>query len=182
MHLNVAALLQPAARDAPPTPPALPAALLAEAPPLPPRRRCRRARATSALTRPPARPRSLLDAHWKEGMTEEEGMHPREMCIAEINTRFMINMPNWVIKVVDKNGVRTLRKGPRRGGARELGAAAISVLQTTADLSIDHTSYAPTYHLAHPDDDVADRDEDELHEEAIEAHNEEPDRRRLRDL
>ena len=73
--------------------------------------------ATSALTRPPARPRSLLDAHWKEGMTEEEGMHLMKLCIAEINTRFMINMPNWVIKVVDKNGVRTLRKGTRRGGA-----------------------------------------------------------------
>ena len=68
--------------------------------------------ATSALTRPPARPRSLLDAHWKEGMTEEEGMHLMKLCIAEINTRFMINMPNWVIKVVDKNGVRTVRKGP----------------------------------------------------------------------
>ena len=68
--------------------------------------------ATSALTRPPARPRSLLDAHWKEGLTEEEGMHLMNLCIAEINTRFMINMPNWVIKVVDKNGVRTLRKGP----------------------------------------------------------------------
>ena len=68
--------------------------------------------ATSALTRPLARPRSLLDAHWKEGMTEEEGMHLMKLCIAEINTRFMINMPNWVIKVVDKNGVRTLRKEP----------------------------------------------------------------------
>jgi 20S proteasome alpha/beta subunit len=55
---------------------------------------------------------SLLDAHWKEGMTEEEGMHLMKLCIAEINTRFMINMPNWVIKVVDKNGVRTVRKGP----------------------------------------------------------------------
>ena len=74
-------------------------------------------------------------------MTEEEGMHLMKLCIAEINTRFMINMPNWVIKVVDKNGVRTPAR-TRRGGARELGAAAISVLQTTADLSIDHTSYA----------------------------------------
>ena len=73
----------------------------------PPRRAPRNPR-----SRPLARPRSLLDAHWKEGMTEEEGMHLMKLCIAEINTRFMINMPNWVIKVVDKNGVRTLRKGP----------------------------------------------------------------------
>ena len=69
----------------------------------PPRRAPRNPR-----SRPLARPRSLLDAHWKEGMTEEEGMHLMKLCIAEINTRFMINMPNWVIKVVDKNGIRVL--------------------------------------------------------------------------
>ena len=76
-------------------------------------RRCSPRRAPPpprSLARPPAR--ESADAHWKEGMTEEEGMHLMKLCIAEINTRFMINMPNWVIKVVDKNGVRTLRKGP----------------------------------------------------------------------
>jgi len=52
---------------------------------------------------------SLLDAHWKPGMTEEEGLHLVDLCIAEIQKRFMISMPNFLIKVVDKNGTRVVR-------------------------------------------------------------------------
>ena len=42
----------------------------------------------------------------------DEALDLLEQCFAEIQKRFMISMPNFLIKVVDKNGVRTVdRKG-----------------------------------------------------------------------
>lgn len=51
---------------------------------------------------------STLDAHWKQSLTETEGLELLEMCFAEIQKRFMISMPDFIIKVVDKNGIRVL--------------------------------------------------------------------------
>ena len=51
---------------------------------------------------------SLLDFHWKPGMSIEEGLNLMQLCAAEMKRRFAINMPNWIIKVVDKNGTRKL--------------------------------------------------------------------------
>lgn len=45
-------------------------------------------------------------------MTEEEGLQLMDLCIAEIQRRFMISMPNYLIKIVDQNGTRTVRSGP----------------------------------------------------------------------
>jgi len=42
---------------------------------------------------------SLLDAHWKADLTETEAVALMDMCIKELHTRFMISMPNWLIKV-----------------------------------------------------------------------------------
>jgi len=52
---------------------------------------------------------SLLDAHWKPDLTETEAVALMDMCIKELHTRFMISMPNWLIKIVDKDGIRVLR-------------------------------------------------------------------------
>ena len=41
-------------------------------------------------------------------MTIEEGLTLMQLCAAEMKRRFAINMPNWTIKVVDKNGTRKL--------------------------------------------------------------------------
>jgi len=49
---------------------------------------------------------SLLDAHWKPGMTVDEGLALMALCTQEMKTRFSINMPNWIVKVVDKDGTR----------------------------------------------------------------------------
>jgi len=55
---------------------------------------------------------SLLDAHWKPGMTEAEGLALMDLCIKELHTRFMISLPNWTIKVANKDGIKVLRSGP----------------------------------------------------------------------
>ena len=51
---------------------------------------------------------SLLDAHWKPGMTEAEGLHLMGLCAAEMQRRFALAKPRWIIKIVDKNGIRKL--------------------------------------------------------------------------
>jgi len=53
---------------------------------------------------------SLLDTHWKPGLTESEALDLLELCFAEIQKRFMVSMPNFLIKVVDKNGTRVVER------------------------------------------------------------------------
>merc|ERR1711935_558545 len=53
---------------------------------------------------------SLLDTYWRADLTEEQGLELLERCFKEVQTRFMISMPNFTIKVVDKNGVRTVER------------------------------------------------------------------------
>ena len=43
-------------------------------------------------------------------MTEAEAMSLMDLCLAEMGKRFMINMPNFLIKVVDRNGTRVVRR------------------------------------------------------------------------
>jgi len=52
---------------------------------------------------------SLLDAHWKPGMTVEEGLKLMALCAAEMKTRFAIGIPKWKVKVVDKYGTREVQ-------------------------------------------------------------------------
>ena len=51
-----------------------------------------------------------MDAHWKADMTVDEGLALLEMCFAEIQKRFMISMPNFIIKVVDAGGTRVVER------------------------------------------------------------------------
>jgi 20S proteasome subunit beta 4 len=41
-------------------------------------------------------------------MTIEEGVDVIKKCIAELKTRFLISQPNFMVKVVDADGVRVL--------------------------------------------------------------------------
>jgi 20S proteasome subunit beta 4 len=52
---------------------------------------------------------SLLDAHWKPGMSVDEGLALMGLCAAEMKRRFTISMPNWKVKIVDKDGTRELQ-------------------------------------------------------------------------
>jgi len=55
---------------------------------------------------------SLLDAHWKPGMTVDEALQLMQLCAAEMKRRFSIAMPKWNIKIVDKDGIRKLEMPP----------------------------------------------------------------------
>ena len=54
---------------------------------------------------------SIMDREHKENMTEAEALTIIEHCIAEIQTRFMLKQPNFIIKAVDKDGVRVIKYG-----------------------------------------------------------------------
>ncbi len=51
---------------------------------------------------------SIFDRDWKPNMTLEEGLVIIKKCIHELHTRFLIAQPNFVVKVVDKSGIRVL--------------------------------------------------------------------------
>ena len=54
---------------------------------------------------------SIYDKDWEENLTEEEALTIIEKCIKEVHTRFMIHQPNFIIKKVDKDGVKVISFG-----------------------------------------------------------------------
>eukprot|EP00163_Fabomonas_tropica_P005287 TRINITY_DN147_c0_g1_i2.p1 TRINITY_DN147_c0_g1~~TRINITY_DN147_c0_g1_i2.p1 ORF type:complete len:186 (+),score=44.68 TRINITY_DN147_c0_g1_i2:659-1216(+) len=47
----------------------------------------------------------LLDRKYKPGMNEAEGVALLQNCIDELRTRFLVNTPNFQIKIVRKDGI-----------------------------------------------------------------------------
>lgn len=52
----------------------------------------------------------VLDREWKPDLTEQEALEVMDHCIVAIQKRFLVSMPSFTIKVVDKDGVRTVRE------------------------------------------------------------------------
>lgn len=42
-------------------------------------------------------------------MTQEEGINLINYCIKEIQTRFLASQPNFVVKLITKDGVRIIK-------------------------------------------------------------------------
>lgn len=51
---------------------------------------------------------SLFDRHWKKDMTEDEGIALVKMCIDQLQKRYVIKTSQFIIKIVDKAGVRQI--------------------------------------------------------------------------
>lgn len=51
---------------------------------------------------------SLLDKHYKEGLTVEEGLKLMDMCLKELELRMPIDFKGVYLKVVDKDGVKAI--------------------------------------------------------------------------
>ena len=54
---------------------------------------------------------SIYDKDWVENLTEEDALRIIAKCINEVQTRFMINQKNFIIKKVDKDGVQVISFG-----------------------------------------------------------------------
>ena len=54
---------------------------------------------------------SIMDRDWTEGLDQDQAVAIVDKCIRELEVRFMMSQPNFIVKVVDKDGVRTLKFG-----------------------------------------------------------------------
>lgn len=54
---------------------------------------------------------SIMDRDYKEGLTQDEAVQIVEKCIKELQVRFLLNQSNFLIKVIDKDGVRVVKFG-----------------------------------------------------------------------
>ena len=51
---------------------------------------------------------SLLDRHWREGMSESEVLGLLKLCLEELKTRFIVNFPKLAIGIVRSDGVKVI--------------------------------------------------------------------------
>ncbi|KAJ3044261.1 Proteasome subunit beta type-2 [Rhizophlyctis rosea] len=49
---------------------------------------------------------STLDRYWREDLSLEEAKILLQKCIAELKVRYIANLPEFTVKVVDKDGIR----------------------------------------------------------------------------
>jgi 20S proteasome alpha/beta subunit len=53
---------------------------------------------------------ALFDANWKPNMTLDEALDLVEICKTQLKTRFLVNAPSYVVKVIDKDGIRVVEQ------------------------------------------------------------------------
>jgi 20S proteasome subunit beta 4 len=51
---------------------------------------------------------SLMDRHYKEDMSVDEAKTLMKMCIQELKTRFIVNLPNFKTTLIDKDGAHSI--------------------------------------------------------------------------
>ncbi|KAL5015808.1 hypothetical protein ScPMuIL_005397 [Solemya velum] len=51
---------------------------------------------------------SILDRFYRDDLTKEEAVKLLERCIEEIKNRFIINLPSFKVRVIDKDGIQDL--------------------------------------------------------------------------
>ena len=51
---------------------------------------------------------STMDRYWREGLSLEEAKSLLNKCIAELKVRYIANLPEFTVKVVDKDGIREI--------------------------------------------------------------------------
>ena len=51
---------------------------------------------------------SVLDQHYRVDMTVEQGMEAIKQCIKELKTRFIINQPTYIAKIVTKDQIQVV--------------------------------------------------------------------------
>jgi 20S proteasome subunit beta 4 len=55
---------------------------------------------------------SIMDRYWHEDMSVDEAVGLMHRCIDELKTRFILNLTEFKLKIVDKDGIRDLNPDP----------------------------------------------------------------------
>lgn len=68
----------------------------------------------------------MMDRHYRSDMSVDEAIKLVDECIAEIRTRLVVAPPNFVIKIVDKDGAREFawRQSIKDQGVEDANAAS----------------------------------------------------------
>jgi len=48
---------------------------------------------------------SLMDRHYRPGMTLDEGLILLRMCFAELKTRFIVGLPEFTVQIIKTSGI-----------------------------------------------------------------------------
>ncbi|KAI8060044.1 nucleophile aminohydrolase [Gongronella butleri] len=51
---------------------------------------------------------SLMDRHYREGLSVDEAKQLLQMCLDELKRRFIVNLPKFTVKLVTKEGVQDI--------------------------------------------------------------------------
>uniref|UniRef100_A0A1B6E889 Proteasome subunit beta n=1 Tax=Clastoptera arizonana TaxID=38151 RepID=A0A1B6E889_9HEMI len=52
----------------------------------------------------------IMDRYYRPDMSVEEGYDILKKCVKEVQKRLLVNLPNFKVQVIDKNGIRDLPK------------------------------------------------------------------------
>lgn len=50
----------------------------------------------------------LLDRYYRENMNKDDAVHLLQLCVNEIHKRFIVSMPRFHVKLIDKDGIQSL--------------------------------------------------------------------------
>ncbi|XP_077363452.1 proteasome subunit beta type-2 [Festucalex cinctus] len=53
---------------------------------------------------------SILDRHYRPDLTRDEAVDLLKTCIKELNRRFILNLPSFTVRLIDKEGIHDLEK------------------------------------------------------------------------
>ncbi|XP_075216894.1 proteasome subunit beta type-2-like [Lycorma delicatula] len=51
---------------------------------------------------------SIMDRYYKEDLTPEQTYEILKLCVKEVHRRLIINLPNFKVQIIDKDGIREL--------------------------------------------------------------------------
>lgn len=51
---------------------------------------------------------SLMDRHYRKGISIEEGLSLLKMCLQELKTRFIVNLPEFSVRIIRGTGIEDL--------------------------------------------------------------------------
>lgn len=49
-----------------------------------------------------------MDRHYRPNLSVDEGLALLKMCLAELKTRFIVNLPQFSVKIVRTTGIENL--------------------------------------------------------------------------
>lgn len=52
---------------------------------------------------------SMFDRLWRKDLSEEEALELMEKGVAEVKSRLVVAPPTFIVKIIDKNGIRTIK-------------------------------------------------------------------------